>query len=235
MGYEPYPENILMPKTQILTVYGYPEELNYSQADKNWHNLEVFNRNETKETVDLKVLVPEDFLDSTLNGEYSGKLIYISMGSLGSIDVDLLKRIITALAKTKHKYIISKGPRGSECELAPNMYGEDFLPQLQIVPLVDLVITHGGNNTVTETLAQGKPLIVMPLFADQFDNAQRVQEKNLGIRIEPYYFDEKELIEAIDKLLNDHEMYERLRKMSNRIRNSTRHEELCDKLEQLIL
>ena len=235
LGYEPYPDNVLMPKTEILTVYAYPEELNYPQIDKEWFNLEVFNRNENQDVVDLKEFVSKEFYYDTLDGQFTGKLVYVSMGSMGSVDLDLMKRLVSALSKTNHKYIVSKGPRHDELELSRNMWGDAFLPQTKIVPLVDLVITHGGNNTVTETFAQGKPMVVMPLFGDQYDNAQRLKETNLGARVNPYSFTEQELIDSIDKLLRDKELHQRMRKASHRIQNSTRHQQFCDKLENLLL
>ena len=235
LGYEPYPNNATMPKTEIMTVYAYPEELNYPQIDKECFNLEVFNRNENQEVLDLQKFVSKEFYYDTLDGQFTGKLVYVSMGSMGSIDIDLMKRLVSALSKTNHKYIVSKGPRHAELELPRNMWGDAFLPQTKIVPLVDLVITHGGNNTVTETFAQGKPMVVMPMFGDQYDNAQRLKETNLGARVDPYSFTQQELIDSIERLLVDKELHQRMRKASHRIQNSTRHQQFCDKLENLLL
>jgi UDP:flavonoid glycosyltransferase YjiC (YdhE family) len=63
-----------------------------------------------------------------------------------------MRRVIGCLADTAHRYIVSKGPRHAEIELASNMWGAEFLPQTSVIPQADLVITHGGNNTTTECL-----------------------------------------------------------------------------------
>ena len=129
-----------------------------------------------------------------------GALVYVSLGSLGSADVDLMNRLVAVLAETPHD-VVSKGPQHELIELAPNMTGAEFLPQPAILPHVDLVITHGGNNTVTESIHFGKPMIVLPLFCDQFDNAQRVEEIGFGVRLPTYEFEPEELHQAMDTLL----------------------------------
>ncbi|WP_093799475.1 glycosyltransferase [Streptomyces sp. Wb2n-11] len=147
-----------------------------------------------------------------------GALVYFSLGSLGSADVELMRRVIGVLAKTPHRYVVSMGPLHEEIELAANMTGAEFLPQASVLPHVDLVITHGGNNTTTESLHFGKPMVVLPLFWDQYDNAQRMDELGFGVRLDPYRCTDGELTAAIDRLLADTALRERLAATGSEIR-----------------
>jgi len=143
-----------------------------------------------------------------------GKLIYLSLGSLGSADVGLMSRLIGLLAKTPHRVIVSKGEQHELIKLTDNMHGAPFLPQTSIIPQVDLVITHGGNNTVTECFYFGKPMLVLPLFWDQHDNAQRIHELTYGVRLPSYDFDDEKFLRSIDHLLRDEALRARMAKVS---------------------
>jgi len=210
-----------------LNMYVYPTELDYTDKrplGNNWHRIDSSVR-----STDAAFELPQEIT----NRPADSKLIYLSLGSLGSADVDLMKRLISILGKTKHKFIVSKGPQASEYELASNMFGAEFLPQISIIPKVDLVITHGGNNTTTESVHFGKPMIVLPLFWDQYDNAQRVHEKGHGIRLATYAFKDEELIGAIDKLLNDSALLAKLNKIGEAVRSRKGIEEAATKIEAL--
>jgi MGT family glycosyltransferase len=185
-----------------LNLYVYPELADYPRArplGPRWQRLD----SSVRET-DEQYAVP-----APLAGQ-DGALIYFSLGSLGSADVPLMRRLIGCLAGTPYRYIVSKGPLHAELELAPNMAGAEFLPQTSIIPQADLVITHGGNNTTTECLHFGKPMIVLPLFWDQHDNAQRVAELGLGARLDTYRFTDAELHGALAQLLSDAALRDRL-------------------------
>lgn len=193
-------------------LYVYPEVLDYTDArplGEGWHRLDSSVRETEQAPADL----PAAFTDG------SRPLVYFSLGSLGSADVELMRRVIGVLAELPINVIVSKGPLHDEFELAANMWGAEFLPQTKILPLVDLVITHGGNNTTTEAMHFGKPMILLPLFWDQYDNAQRVHERGFGVRLDTYRFTPEELQDAVRTLLADAALRERIAAVGADIRS----------------
>jgi UDP:flavonoid glycosyltransferase YjiC (YdhE family) len=198
-----------MHESPWLNLYLYPAELDYARQrplSPTWHRLESSVR-----TGDGEWHIPDEL------GVRPGRLLYLSLGSLGSADVALMQRLVDVLARTRHRVIVSMGPLAEEIRLADNMTGAGFLPQPAILPQVDLVITHGGNNTVTESTHHGKPMVVLPLFWDQVDNAQRLDETGFGVRLPAYDFEDADLVGAIDRLLADEALARRLGMISSRL------------------
>ncbi|MGH2669427.1 MAG: nucleotide disphospho-sugar-binding domain-containing protein, partial [bacterium] len=95
------------------------------------------------------------------------------------------------------------------------------------------VITHGGNNTVIESWYFGKPMIVLPLFWDQYDNAQRVDELGLGVRLPTYEFEDDQLTGAIDGLLSNERLKSLLSRTSARLRANPGTVKAADLIERL--
>jgi UDP:flavonoid glycosyltransferase YjiC (YdhE family) len=210
-----------------LNLHSYPAEADYPRdrpLGPTWQRLDS-----TVRGAGGRWAAPEELRDG------DGALIYLSLGSLGSADVKLLQRLVDVLGSTRHRVIVSKGPLGDQVRLHERMSGANFLPQPAILPLVDLVITHGGNNTVTEAFHHGVPMIVLPLFWDQVDNAQRVDEIGLGVRLSTYGFDDRELTDAIDRLTGDGRLGDRLAAMSRRIRSTSGTARAAELIERVAM
>lgn len=214
-----------MHESPFLNLYSYPSEADYARTrplGPTWHQLDS-----TVRAADAEWQLPADLASR------DGALIYLSLGSLGSADVELMQRLVDLLGRTPHRVIVSKGPLADQIRLHDNMTGAGFLPQPAILPQVDLVITHGGNNTVVESFHHGKPLIVLPLFWDQVDNAQRVQETGFGRRLDTYGFEDAELLAAVDSLLADAPLRGRLAAVSARVRATAGTVRAADLIERV--
>lgn len=199
-------------ESPFLNLYSYPREADYARARPlapTWHRLDS-----TVRAAEAPWRLPEHLADRP------GALLYLSLGSLGSADVGLMRRLVDELGRSGHRVIVSKGPLADEIALPDSMAGGGFLPQPAILPLVDLVVTHGGNNTVVECLHHGKPMVVLPLFWDQADNAQRVAETGFGRRLPAHGFADGELNAAVDALLADRALRARLASVAARMQSS---------------
>ena len=76
-------------------------------------------------------------------------------------------------------------------------------------------------------------MIVLPFFSDQYDNAQRLDKTGYGIRLDTYGFEEQQLVDSLEKLLNDKELAERLAKASDRIRGANSKLKACLAIEEV--
>lgn len=79
---------------------------------------------------------------------------------------------------------------------------EDFLPQAALYPEVDLVIHHGGNNTFTESLYHGKPMIIFPFSSDQFHIAADGEEMGVAQVMVPNEVTRKTFLRGMEKTLS---------------------------------
>ncbi|MDQ6816601.1 MAG: glycosyl transferase [Actinomycetota bacterium] len=201
------PELEMIHESPWLNLTLYPDELEYPRSrplPPTWHNLQTCVR-----ATDEPWSPPE---------REGHRLVYLSLGSLGSADFELMERLVEMLSRTPHRYVVSRGPQHGQYELADNMTGAEFLPQASVLPHVDAVIAHGGNNTTTECMWFGKPMLVLPIFWDQHDNAQRVHETGYGIRLPTYSCSAAELAAAVERLVSDHSLRARAATAGERLR-----------------
>ena len=222
-GAPPLPEGEFIHESPFLNLYLYPADADYERSRRlgpTWIRLGSCVRR-------------ADLVPGRVRGP-GRAVLYLSLGSLGSADVRLMQKLIDTLGGTDHFVVVSMGPQHEELRLAPNMTGEEFLPQPAILPLVDVVITNGGNNTVTESLHFGKPMVVLPLFWDQYDNAQRMHELGLGRRLDTYGHDPAELLTAIESLLEDPLLPERLSGIACRLQGDPGTARAADLIEKLV-
>ncbi len=222
-GAPPLPDLEMIHESPWLNLMLYPAELDYERSrplPPTWHNLQTSVR-----ATDEPWTPPE--------GE--APLVYVSLGSLGSADVPLMERLVQALGRTPYRYVVSMGPQHSEYELADNMTGAEFLPQVSVLPHVDAVITHGGNNTTTECMYFGKPMLVLPIFWDQHDNAQRVHERGYGVRLATYGFEQQELEGALRHVLDDDSLRTRAAAAGERLRQQQGTAVAADLIERVAL
>ena len=218
------PDGAFMFSSPYLNLYLFPEEADYERSvplPPVFHRLDSSVR-----TTDPPFALPEQ-----LRGD--GPLLYVSLGSLGSAEPELMQRLVDLLGRTPYRVIMSMGPQAGQIDLPPNIYGEEFLPQPSVLPLVDAVITHGGNNTTTECFHFGKPMLVLPLFWDQHDNAQRVDELDFGHRLPSYGFGDEAFLEALDDLFTNTARRERMAAIARRLQANTGPARAADLIERL--
>lgn len=176
-----------------LVLYNYPGELSPATRPLPPH---VFLGSAVREEpVDDEV---QAWLDSS-----DEPFVYVSFGSFLSVRGDVLGRVADALRQLGVRAAIATGSASPDDlgVVPPTWLVRGFLPQVTLLRSAAATVTHGGNNSVTEALTFGVPLVVLPFSTDQFAGAAAIEESGYGVALAPNTATVSELAGAIEKVL----------------------------------
>lgn len=113
-------------------------------------------------------------------------MVYASLGTVFHQDLGFYRSCVEAFAGQGFTLVLSLGAGTDPAALhplPPDCIVRRHVPQLKVLERASLFVTHGGMNSVSESLVHGVPMLVAPQAADQFLVARRVEELGLGRRL----------------------------------------------------
>ena len=112
-------------------------------------------------------------------------LVVVSLSSTFQNQKNVIERCIQALGTMDVRGLVTLGPAMAEEEFTQpdNVVVVTNVPHSVIFPWASVVVTHAGHGTVMRSLANGVPLVCLPMGRDQGDNAAKVAYHGAGIRL----------------------------------------------------
>jgi MGT family glycosyltransferase len=137
-------------------------------------------------------------------GDGATPFVYVSFGSFLSVRSDALGRVAAALRRVGVRAAIAlgSGDRADLGEVPADWLVREFLPQVTLLDAAAAAVTHGGNNSVTEAMTAGVPVVVLPFSTDQFAGAAALERTGVGVALAPNTATVDELAEALRHVLD---------------------------------
>ena len=138
-----------------------------------------------------------------------GKTILVGLGTL--IVKNIFTEILEALNTTSYKVLAShKGMFEMDTMQTQkgNMVVREFFPSIQRLQMqADLSIISGGRGAIYTAALSGRPIIGVPMHAEQQWNLNNLIRHGVGIQISKKYFTKKKLLKAIEQIFSYYDYY----------------------------
>ena len=154
-------------------------------------------------------------------------VVYISLGTVLKGAVSFFQNCVDAFSQEDVDVIISVGQKFDVRKLKnvpSNVHIYSSVPQLQVLQMADVFVTHGGMNSVSESLVYGVPMVVIPFVSDQPVNARCIEKLGVGKRMEYTQVNRAALREMVLSVLSDDDIKNNLQKVKNLIDNAPGNE-----------
>jgi zeaxanthin glucosyltransferase len=164
-------------------------------------------------------------------------LIYASMGTLVNGLKNVYRTILEAVSEFPDmQVVLSVGRNVDRNDLGPiptNTIVVPIAPQIELLKRATLCITHAGQNTTLEALAQGVPLVAIPIGYDQPGVASRIAYHGVGEFVELGDLSKYRLSELIAKVTSNPSYRDKARRFQNLLREKRGLDVAADIIEQV--
>ncbi len=134
-------------------------------------------------------------------------IVYFTLGTVFNLESgDLFARVLTGLRELPINVIVTVGSEIDPRELGPmpgNVHAERYIPQSVVLPHCSAVVSHGGSGSVLGALAHGRPMVLLPMGADQPLNAARCEALGVGRVLDALRATPETVGEAVSAVLSD--------------------------------
>ncbi|XP_065697555.1 UDP-glucuronosyltransferase 1A1-like isoform X2 [Patagioenas fasciata] len=154
--------------------------------------------------------------EAIVNASGEHGIVVFSLGSLVSdIPMKKAEEIADALGSVPQTVLwryTGKAPRN----LPKNVKLVKWLPQNDLLahPKTRAFITHGGSHGIYEGICNAVPMVLMPLFGDQMDNAKRVESRGAGLTLNVLEMTSQDISAALKAVINDKKYKENIKRLS---------------------
>ena len=138
-------------------------------------------------------------------------VVYVSLGTLFNTEAGFYRDCFAALEGEDCQVILSTGSGVGMEDLGrppPNFIVQPYVPQLEVLRRAAAFVTHGGMNSVSESLSLGVPVVVVPQMGEQEIVGRRVEQLGAGLFLPKAAVTAEALRAAVRRVLSD-ESYRR--------------------------
>ena len=150
-------------------------------------------------------------------------LVYVSLGTLFNDALPFYRTCFEALRTLDAQIVLSVGRRISLETLGtapPNILVRPHVPQVELLGKATVFVTHGGMNSVSESLFNAVPMVVIPQMSEQEIVGRRVEELGAGVFLGKEDVAADRLRTAVDHVLRDARFAARARALSASLKNA---------------
>nr|XP_019595358.1 PREDICTED: UDP-glucuronosyltransferase 1-1-like isoform X5 [Rhinolophus sinicus] len=163
-----------------------------------------------------EVLQKEEF-EAYVNASGEHGIVVFSLGSMVSeIPEKKAMEIADALGKIPQT-VLWRYTGTPPSNLAKNTILVKWLPQNDLLghPKTRAFITHSGSHGIYEGICNGVPMVMLPLFGDQMDNAKRMESRGAGVTLNVLEMTSEDLANALKTVINDKSYKENIMRLSS--------------------
>lgn len=169
--------------------------------------------------------------------ETNKPIVVISLGTIFNNQLSFFHTCIRAFADTEWHVVLTIGQHTAPADLGQipaNIEIHRQIPQLEVLQMASLFVTHAGMGSTMEAVHFGVPMIAVPQMLEQETNAKRIQALGLGKYLERENVTETSLLSDAREIISNPTYKQNISRLQQEIKNAGGAKAAADVFDRIV-